>query len=37
MAKKADLSNGGVKTLGPISDLERHLPSDWWQSLFNSL
>ncbi|MFC1676741.1 methyltransferase domain-containing protein [Planctomycetota bacterium] len=37
MAKKTDISNGGVKTLGPISDLERHLPSDWWQSLFNSL
>lgn len=37
MAKKTDLSNSGVKTLGPISDLERHLPSDWWQSLFNSL
>lgn len=25
------------KALGPISDLERHLPSDWWSSLFNSL
>ncbi len=38
MAKKTDFSNNsGVKTLGPISDLERHLPSDWWQSLFNSL
>ena len=37
MAKKTDLSNNGLKTLGPISDLERHLPSDWWQSLFNSL
>jgi D-alanine-D-alanine ligase len=37
MAKKTDLSNNGVKTLGPISDLEKHLPSDWWQSLFNSL
>ncbi len=37
MAKKNDISNGGGKTLGPISDLERHLPSDWWQSLFNSL
>jgi len=37
MAKKIDLSNSGVKTLGPIPDLERHLPSDWWQSLFNSL
>jgi D-alanine-D-alanine ligase len=25
------------RTLGPVSDLERHLPSDWWQTLFNSL
>ncbi len=25
------------RTLGPISDLERHLPSDWWRSLFGSL
>ncbi len=26
-----------VRTLGPVSDLERHLPSDWWRTLFNSL
>lgn len=25
------------RTLGPISDLERHLPSDWWRTLFNSI
>ena len=25
------------RTLGPVSDLERHLPADWWKSLFNSL
>lgn len=25
------------RTLGPITDLERHLPADWWRSLFNSL
>ena len=25
------------KTLGPVSDLERHLPQDWWRSLFNSV
>jgi len=31
--KKISLS----KTIGPVSDLERHLPSDWWRSLFNSL
>ena len=37
MAKKKSVQNGGVKTLGPISDLERHLPSEWWQTLFNSL
>ena len=23
--------------LGPVSDLERHLPTDWWRTLFNSL
>ncbi|MBN1476313.1 methyltransferase domain-containing protein [Candidatus Sumerlaeota bacterium] len=26
-----------IRTLGPISDLERHLPTDWWQTLFNSV
>ncbi len=30
-------SQNGSRTLGPVSDLERHLPSDWWRSLFNSL
>ncbi len=25
------------RTLGPVSDLERHLPSDWWRTLFNSI
>ncbi len=24
------------KTLGPVSDLERHLPPEWWKDLFNS-
>ena len=27
----------GQRTLGPVSDLERHLPSEWWRTLFNSL
>jgi len=26
-----------LRTLGPVSDLERHLPTDWWRSLFNSV
>ncbi|MCB1110155.1 MAG: methyltransferase domain-containing protein [Chlamydiia bacterium] len=26
-----------VKCLGPIADLEKHLPSDWWRSIFNSI
>lgn len=26
-----------TKTLGPIADLERHLPSDWWRNLFNAI
>tara|TARA_R110000868_G_scaffold9900_4_gene48672 strand:- start:163 stop:333 length:171 start_codon:yes stop_codon:yes gene_type:complete len=25
------------KTLGPIIDLERHLPPEWWRFLFNVL
>ncbi|MBF8262792.1 MAG: ddlA1 [Parachlamydiales bacterium] len=32
--------NGKVpvfRTLGPITDLEKHLPPEWWKSLFNSL
>lgn len=28
---------GAPKTIGPVADLERHLPSDWWRTLFNSL
>jgi D-alanine-D-alanine ligase len=26
-----------TRTFGPVHDLERHLPSDWWKTLFNSL
>ncbi|MCR9106547.1 MAG: methyltransferase domain-containing protein [Gammaproteobacteria bacterium] len=33
---KAD-SARPVRTLGPVSDLERHLPGDWWKTLFNSV
>jgi D-alanine-D-alanine ligase len=25
------------RTLGPVADLERHLPADWWRRLFNAL
>ena len=28
---------GPVRVLGPVSDLERHLPVDWWRTLFNSI
>ncbi len=28
---------GGPRTLGPISDLERHLPAEWWRTLFNAV
>lgn len=28
---------GGKRTLGPISNLENHLPSDWWRTLFTAL
>src|SRR3546814_14513874 len=25
------------RTLGPVNDLERHLPPDWWRNLFTAL
>lgn len=31
------LQNGLIRTLGPVSDLEKHLPPEWWKTLFNSL
>lgn len=37
MPRKPSRNSNGPKTVGPVSDLERHLPSDWWSSLFNSL
>lgn len=30
-------AQGALRTLGPVSDLERHLPAEWWKTLFNSL
>ena len=26
-----------TNTFGPISDLEKHLPNDWWATLFNAI
>ncbi|MBI2803042.1 MAG: methyltransferase domain-containing protein [Gammaproteobacteria bacterium] len=26
-----------IRTLGPVTDLEHHLPNEWWRNLFNSL
>jgi D-alanine-D-alanine ligase len=34
---RSGLRTSGLRTLGPVSDLERHLPSEWWRTLFNSL
>lgn len=28
---------GAARTLGPVADLERHLPAEWWRGLFNSV
>ncbi len=36
-AKKPPSRFSPARTLGPVSDLERHLPSEWWRSLFNSV
>ncbi len=40
MAKKGKQHNGihmGPKTLGPLTELENHLPPEWWKSLFNAV
>ena len=36
-ARKAPPKSSAPRTIGPVPDLERHLPSDWWRSLFNSV
>ena len=44
-AKAVSSKNSSVKknrppvarTLGPVSDLERHLPNEWWRKIFNAL
>ena len=28
---------GTARSLGPVADLEKHLPADWWRSIFNSV
>jgi len=37
MPEKTARRNGGARTLGPVSELERHLPAEWWRDLFQSL
>lgn len=37
LEKKFKAGGTSPRTLGPVSDLERHLPSDWWRTLFNAL
>ena len=29
--------NNGQRTLGPVQELEKHLPPEWWRSLFNAV
>lgn len=36
-AKKNEYPAREKRTLGPVSDLERHLPTEWWRTLFNSI
>ncbi|GJM06118.1 MAG: D-alanine--D-alanine ligase [marine bacterium B5-7] len=30
-------SHAPCRTLGPVADLEKHLPADWWRTLFNAV
>lgn len=36
LASKAQTKNNS-RCVGPVADLEKHLPSEWWKNLFNSL
>ncbi|MBN1589541.1 MAG: methyltransferase domain-containing protein [Pirellulales bacterium] len=36
-SKRRNGAPQGTRTIGPVSDLERHLPHDWWRKLFNSI
>ncbi len=36
-ARKPSPAASPNKTLGPVADLERHLPRDWWKTLFNAV
>ncbi len=35
--KNKSKEKSSLRTLGPIPDLEKHLPADWWRTLFNSI
>lgn len=35
--KRGPKKNPNTKCLGPVADLEKHLPMDWWRSIFNSV
>lgn len=37
MQSNGNTPDKGYRTLGPVSDLERHLPADWWKKLFNAV
>jgi D-alanine-D-alanine ligase len=34
---RADGRARAHRTLGPVADLERHLPPEWWRTLFNAV
>ncbi len=36
-AKRPKRSNPARSCLGPVADLESHLPPEWWRKLFNAL
>ncbi len=35
--KKRALRESLQRTLGPVADLEQHLPDEWWRELFNAV
>ncbi|MFB0525568.1 MAG: methyltransferase domain-containing protein [Phycisphaerae bacterium] len=35
--EQSKTTSGGLKSLGPVPDLEEYVPPDWWRWIFNSI
>ncbi len=36
VGRQSAKASSGSPTLGPVADLEKHLPAEWWRTIFNA-